>query len=139
MATLTRYTDLYPAKITPLPPGVPPGVKLRVLITDQYLTVGWLAGQIQRVDIPLEPGAVGPEVTYEGGTITAVMNGVSTDYTVARNPACSICGGGTRMTGWDPFPDASYVEEPRQQVALAQRATSARQMTGLIPQRYTRR
>ena len=73
------------------------------------------------------------------GTITAVVNGVSTDYTVARNPACSTCGGGTRMTGWDPFPDASYVEEPRQQVALAQRATSARQMTGLIPQRYTRR
>lgn len=131
--TLIRYTDLYPARITPLPPGVPEGTKLRVVITDKYLTVGWIwgAGDIKRVDIPLDPGDVPEDVTYSGGTVRG--------YTVTRNGVCSTCGGGRRMTGWDPFPDASYVEEPRKQVEMAQRTGANRQMTGLIPPRYTGR
>ena len=131
--TLTRYTDLYPALITPRPQGIPDGVKLRILITDAAITIGWLygGGDVRRLDIPLSPGDVGDEVTYEGGTVLG--------YTITRHAACSICGGGTRMLRWDPFPDAVYVEEPRKRQAVARRAERKREMTGLIPARYTRR
>mgnify|MGYP001141198503 CR=1 FL=1 len=131
--TLVRFTDLYPAKITPLPEGVPEGVKLRVVITDQYLTVAWIygSGEIQRVDIELEDGDVGPEVTYAGGTVKG--------YTVSRHGACSTCGGGRRMLGWNPFPGVRYIEEPRKQVELQQRVSVPRTGDGLIPPRYTRR
>lgn len=133
--TLIRFTDLYPAKITPLPEGVPQGVKLRVVITDQYLTVGWLAGDIQRVDIELPEGTVGPDVTYVGGDIT--VGGIT--YTVTQHGACSTCGGGRRMLGWNPFPGVRYIEETRKQVALQQRVAARQIGNGLIPPRYTRR
>lgn len=133
--TLIRYTEIYPAKISPLPPGVPPGMKYKVIITDKWLTVAWLAGTIQRVDIALEPGAVGPEVTFAGGDVQA---GTVT-YAVERNPACGLCGGGTRMLGWDPWPGAHYIEEPRKNIELLQRTGNNRPKDGLIPQRYSRR
>lgn len=131
--TLIRYTDLYPANITPLPPGIPEGVKLRILITDQYLTIGWIygSGDIRRKDIPLNEGDVDEDVTYEGGTVLG--------YTISRKGACSTCGGGRRMLGWEPFPGVAYVEEPRKQLALQQRVATRGPGDGTIPQRYTRR
>jgi hypothetical protein len=131
--TLIRYTDLYPAIITPLPDGVPEGVKLRILITDQYLTIGWIygSGDIRRKDIPLNEGDVGENVTYEGGTVRV--------YTISRKGACSTCGSGGRMLGWEPFPGVAYIEEPRKQLALQQRVMARSARDGTIPQRYTRR
>lgn len=129
--TLVRYTELYPASITPLPSGVPAGMKYKIVITDKYLTVAWLAGTVHRVDIELEPGDVGPEVTFAGGTVKG--------YTVSQKGACSTCGGGRLMLGWDPWPDATYHEEPRKEEALRQRVGNNRPKDGLIPQRYSRR
>lgn len=132
--TMIRYAEIYPAKISPLPPGVPPGMKYKVIVTDQYLTVAWLAGTIQRVDIALETGSVGPEFTWAGGDVKV---GDAT-YTVGLNGQCGTCGGGRMLLGWDPWPTANYIEEPRKNVALQQRTGMNRPKDGLIPPRYSR-
>ena len=93
------YTDLFPGAITPLPEGVLPGSKLRVIVTSEMITCAWLAGRnglepiIGRVDIPIEAeDARG--ANYLGGTVAG--------YKISRGPGCS-CGSAGLKT-WDAFP-----------------------------------
>lgn len=134
---MNRYTDLYPATVISSIPedsrlvAIPKGVKVRALITDQYLTIGWLYGSaVQRIDIPLTEGDVGEDVTYSGGTVLGI--------TISRAGACSTCGGGRKMLSWQPFPGEAFTEVPRKETEIAQRVAAGRQMTGLIPVRYSR-
>ncbi len=128
---MIRYTDIYPAGVTPRPSGIPQGSKIRAIITDEFLTFGWLYGTaVQRLDIPLEPGDVPDDVTYNGGTVAG--------YTISRTGACSSCGGGAKLTGWRPWPDVPMTEDPRKEVAQAQRTANGRPMTGIVPVRYSR-
>lgn len=130
---MIRYADIFPATITPRPPEVPENTKLRILITDEFLTVGWVVGVgYGRWDLPLEDGDVSEAVTYAGGEVRG--------YTIARSGQCSTCGGGRRMQSWVPFPGETYIEQPRKLVAAQQiQQQNQRERTGLIPKRYSRR
>lgn len=130
---MIRYVDIFPASIKPLPPTVPEGRKLRVIVTDQFLTVGWDGpqGRPMRWDLALEAGDVGDEVTYAGGTVRG--------YEVGRKAGCAQCGGGAKIRSWQPFPGVQYIEQPRKETLLAQITGNNRPKTGLIPPRYERR
>lgn len=130
---MIRYVDIFPGSITPRPTAVPEGRKLRVIVTDQYLTVGWDGpqGRPARWDLPLSPGDVGDDVTYAGGVVQG--------YTVGRKAGCSTCGGGNKIRSWTPFPGVQFIEEPRKAVLAAQITGNNRPKTGLIPPRYERR
>lgn len=140
-----RYIDIFPGQITPKPSGVPEGRKLRIIVTDQYLTIGWDGkdGRPERVDIRLGGGDIGDDVTYAGGVImpTTRTSTVSETYgyTVSRKAGCSTCGGGNKIRSWTPYPGAQFIEEPRKEVLAAQLTGTNRPMTGLIPPRYERR
>lgn len=129
---LIRYIDIFPASITPMPSDVPSVRKLRVIVTDQYLTIGWdgPGGAPMRKDIALEPGDVNDEVTYAGGTVRG--------YEIARKGQCGTCGGGAKIRSWTPFPGAQFIEEPRKETLAKQITGSKKVQTGLIPVRYER-
>lgn len=128
-----RYTDIFPATVSPLPDGVSNSRKLRAIITNQFLTIGWDGpqGQPLRVDIPLQEGDIGDEVTYAGGTVLGI--------TVGRRGVCGSCGGGNKIRSWQPFPGAQYIEQPRKETALRVSTGRNRVMTGLPSVRYERR
>lgn len=100
------YFDIMNATITPLPPGVPGGVRLRAVGTDQGLTVMWLTGgqgAYGRVDLPLtEEDMAG--ANFEGGQVGP--------YTVTRNPnaGCGTCHGGSALMQIPPFPRAEFLQ-----------------------------
>lgn len=95
----TVLTDLFPGAVNPLPPGVPVGVKLRVIVTAASLTCAWLAGReglqpiIGRVDIALSPEDTAG-VTHLGGQVG--------EYKVERGAGCSC--GAAGLKNWQPFP-----------------------------------
>ena len=93
--------DIFPAKVTPLPPGVPATLKLRAIITERALTVAWTTGRdaagpvIERVDI--ESAYV--NANYLGGTVDI--------YAVGKGTGCACGAGG--LKSWSPFPNNPIV------------------------------
>jgi len=104
----TVLCDLFPGLVTPLPEGVPPGMKIRVIVTQHSLTCAWLAGRqglepiIGRVDIPLTPEETAG-VTHLGGQAGA--------YHITRGPGCSC--GAAGLKNWQPFPNVTLVGSTR--------------------------
>ena len=97
------YADIYPALISPLPPGVPDGssFKFRIIVTERAITVGWsFAGQIGRVDIEVPAEEVARNMTYRGGSAGG--------YTVMERSGCPTCGA-RHIRSWHPFPDLTLV------------------------------
>ncbi|MGV1079731.1 MAG: hypothetical protein ACOYD1_07745 [Candidatus Nanopelagicales bacterium] len=119
-AHVTIYMDLYPGVVDPLPPGVPNGRKLRVLITDRALTCAWLEGRaglepiIARVDVPL------PAEDLNGAS---PMGGVIGPYTVSRADGCSC--GAAGLKNWHPFPGVVLIQANRAAAPPSQRGTAA--------------
>jgi hypothetical protein len=96
------YCDISHAMIDPLPAGVPAGTRLRVVVTQRALTVGWLSptGEIGRVDLPMSEADTA-EVTYMGGPVGG--------YAVGRAPGCSGCGA-AGLNRWVPFDNITYLQ-----------------------------
>ena len=119
--------DIFPSRITPTPDGVPAAgtVKLRTVITESYLTVGWQVGStIQRVDIPM---------TVEQTSTASYTGGQVGEYTVAQANGCRC--GAKKVTSWNPFPGVQFVQTPR---ISQSRPRSQRADYGLPRGPYTR-
>lgn len=131
------YADIFPAGISPavpggsLPPGMPTSsaVTLRVLLSQEFLTIGWQVGagaraQIERVDIPMTAEQMLP-ATYRGGVIGGYKIG-PVGGCRCRAPA---------MSGWDPFPGViKNVVARADQARAVSRDPAA---YGLVPRRYS--
>lgn len=92
------FADIFPAQISPLPPGVPSGTKLRVIIAVESLTVAWSGGR----------GAAGPIVhrwderlTPEETAAANFKGGQVGNYTVSRGAGCAC--GAAGLKNWNPF------------------------------------
>lgn len=115
------YADIYPATITPLPAGVPANssIKLRAIITERALTIGWSVGtKVERVDIEMDTEEIAPYVSYHGGVVGG--------YNVQRRGGCPSCGARV-IKSWNPFPGVFLVSTPiapeqQQQAAAAKPA-----------------
>lgn len=100
------YADIYPATITPLPPGVPnnSSFKFRILITERAVTIAWSTGSgISRVDIEMDQEEIAPYVSYRGGVIAG--------YSIGERGGCPSCGA-RAIRGWSPFPGVNLVSTP---------------------------
>ena len=91
--------DLFPARISPLPAGVPEGQKIRVVVTERALTV---LSSVGRVDIEMTPEETAG-VTYIGGMAGA--------YQVSRAGGCGC--GAKALSGINPWPGVTYVQPGR--------------------------
>jgi hypothetical protein len=100
-ATVPLYCDIVNARVEPLPPGVPVGVKLRVVVTQLALTVLWQTptGEIGRVDVPMSEDDT-RRATYVGGLVGP--------YMVSSGGGCSSCGSAA-LNRFVPFPNTDYV------------------------------
>lgn len=114
----TRYADLLPGVISPLPAGVPSGAPLRVIVTSKAITVAWKAGDgIDRVDIPItEEQALG--VRFSGGTVG--------DYSVSKQGSCGC--GQNKLRSWKPWPG----------VNMTSYSAPGERIYGVPPTRYSR-
>lgn len=97
--------DIYPATISPMPEGVPPGAKIRIIIAEESVTVAWSEGKsstgaiIGRVVLFMEPSQT-ETATFKGGTVG--------DYVVGKNSGCASCGA-AGLKNWDPFDGANLI------------------------------
>ena len=91
--------DLFPARISPLPPGVPEGQKLRVVVTERALTV---LSALGRVDIEFTPEETAG-VNYTGGVVG--------NYEIARAGGCGC--GAKALSSINPWPGVHYVQPGR--------------------------
>lgn len=121
--TVKRYADIWVGAISPRPAGVPANAKLRIIITERYLTLGWQAGSdVQRMDIEIAPEDT-DKVTYAGGEV-----GI---YTVGRAAQCGTCGS-RKAANYDFFPGIIFTDDWRKDQAII----SQRAMTGLPSNNY---
>jgi len=101
------YADIYPAMISPLPPGVPSNssYKFRIIVTERAITIGWAAGSqgIERFDMELDPSEIAPYASYRGGVFSG--------YSVQQRGGCPSCGA-RMIRSWNPFPGAVLVSTP---------------------------
>lgn len=115
------YADILPARIEPLPPGVPSNAKLRIIVTSKALTIGWQSGRdIERVDIPLteEPTGGDGGIQFRGGTVAG--------YTITKSGSCAC--GATRLQGWRAWPELTFTTQPSRPARVY----------GIPPQRFSR-
>lgn len=127
--TAIRYTDLWVGDITPLPAGIPSGSKLRIIITDRFLTIGWQEGSgVKRMDIDIE-GEDLSQITYAGGAVAG--------YMVSRAAKCSTCGA-KRAQAFNFWPGVAFTDVVRKDLEREQRLAAGPQRTGLPSIRYTR-
>ena len=98
------YTDLMPASVSPLPPNVPSGRMLRVLVTARALTVMWQTpdGRVARTDI---------EMTRDQTAGASYTGGVVGEYNVTRAGGCGCRGKAVKAA--QPFPDNRLTPAPR--------------------------
>lgn len=130
---VNRYADLWVGDIHPLPPGVPSGSKLRIIITERFITLGWQEGTgVKRMDIAID-GEDLSQVTYAGTAPGTTLAG----YEIKRAQKCSTCGA-KRAQSFNFFPGVVFVEVIRRDLEREQRVAAGRQMTGLPSIRYTR-
>jgi hypothetical protein len=121
-STVEVLADIFPARIVPLPPGAPAGVKLRAVVTERALSIAWqigTAGSVSVLDIPLEPEQVST-VTFRGGQVGS--------YLLLKGKGCSCRGASPKVQRWRPFP----------LVTLKARRTRTPGVPGTAPVRYTR-
>jgi len=103
-----RYCRIFPASVLPWVPPLPiresdrgiQSVMLCAIVTENYLTVAWQAGQaIHRADIPISPEEAAT-VTSQGGTVGG--------FTIGPKHGCRC--NANLLNGFDPFPGVSVVE-----------------------------
>lgn len=124
-----RYCNIFPASATPWAPPLPvqqngeaQSVMLRIIVTENYLTFAWQAGQnVNRLDIPITPEQA-EQVGFTGGEIAG--------FTIGRRGGCRC--NANLLQGWDPFPGVNVVDANT--VALRGNDSTY----GLIPPRYSR-
>ena len=104
------HTDLFPSRVSPLPPGVPTNRMIRTVITERALTVMWQSPQgvpTGRVDIEMTPEQ----------TMGAAFNGGQVgDYFVERAGGCGCRGKAVKAV--NPFPKNNLVQVPRRDQAV---------------------
>lgn len=124
-----RYCRIFPASAAPWAAPLPvlPGeraqsVMLCAIVTENYLTFGWQAGQtIHRLDIEITPEEAAT-VTNTGGTVGG--------FTIGRRGGCRC--NANLLNGWDPFPGVTVVEA----ATMVPRGDPS--TYGLVPARYSR-
>lgn len=120
------FADLLPGMIEPRPEGVPADAKLRIIVLDKVLTIGWQTGRtVGRVDIPLEPGAVSG-VTYSGGAVKSSASPTGS-FTLWKTGGCAC--GQNKLQGWNAW----------EGVRLGQVLNAPEPIYGVPPTRYYRR
>lgn len=125
------HADLFPAAISPMPEGIPKGVKLRAIITERGLTLAWQNGSgprgpiIHRMDIPMTLAETAG-ASFRGGVVGT--------YNVVQGGGCNC--GARAVRNWAPFPGATYKQIPRQEMAVQQ--TGGHSHHGVPPARYSR-
>ena len=95
--------DIYPAKLIPLPKGVPSGVKVRAVVTELHLSLAWqvgVKGKLSTLEIPMSLGQTAA-VTWRGGQVGP--------YELVRGKGCACRGSSSKVQSWDPFPDQVLV------------------------------
>jgi hypothetical protein len=129
--TAQLYADIFPGAINPRPAGIPPGVKLRILLTDRGITVAWQEGSgpngpmIGRMDIPMEPNDM-QHANFRGGQAGG--------YLVGQGGGCNC--GSRAVRNWVPYPGVIYESNPRHTLASTLAGQSS--AYGVPPKRYTR-
>lgn len=125
------YADIFPAAVVPLPPGVPRNTKMRVLCTRDYVSFAWqIGGTVQRLDVEADPEET-KTVTFSGGSAAG--------YEFGRNNQCASCGA-KKAASFVFFPGVIYIQTLDENLAKerAKQAPARREMTGLVPTRYSR-
>lgn len=125
------YCDIFPAAVVPLPPGIPKNSKVRVLVTREYVSFAWQVGAaVQRLDVPADPAETAT-VTFSGGSAGG--------YEFGRNSQCATCGA-RKAASFVFFPGVIYQQSLTENLAKERAKAPAlrREMTGLIPTRYSR-
>lgn len=127
--TVKRYCRIFPASATPWQEPLPvrPGdggyqaVMLCAIVTENYLTFGWQAGQtIFRADVPITEEQA-EQVGFNGGEVAGFM--------IGRRGGCRC--NANLLNGWDPFPGVNLVDA----TSINARGNDA--TYGLIPPRTT--
>jgi hypothetical protein len=102
-----QYCRIFPASVLPWIPPLPiresdkgiQSVMLCAIVTEQYLTVAWQAGQtIHRVDIAINP-AEAATVNSQGGTVGG--------FTIKSKHGCRC--NANLLNGFDPFPGVDVI------------------------------
>lgn len=102
-----RYSDVWPGKITPLPDGVPSGMRVRVVATERFLTVLWQGGSgpdgpmIGRVDVEMVEGTVSGDN----------FGGSAGPYVFSKLGGCGC--GANALKSYRPFPGITFAESTR--------------------------
>lgn len=122
------HTDLMPASVTPLPPGVPSGKMLRVLVTERALTVLWQTpeGSVGRTDIEMTADQT-QQASYSGGDVGG--------YQVARAGGCGCRGKALKAAS--PFPGHRLTQAPRLELARQNQPYGVPPNTRFVRQRRT--
>lgn len=106
--TVTLVADIFPAAVTPLPPEIPKGVKLRAIISGKALTLAWQVGkQIHRYDKAITFDDL-TGVSYRGGQVGPEDTG----HYVVQGNGCNC--GARDVKNWDPYPGAVYEQDKRE-------------------------
>jgi hypothetical protein len=129
--TVKRYCSIFPASATPWAPPLPvlrngeaQSVMLRIVVTENYLTFAWQAGQtVNRLDIP---------VTEEEAAQIGSTGGQIAGFTIGRRGGCRC--NANLLNGWDPFPGVNLIDAG----AAAPSSTRDPATYGLVPARYSR-
>jgi hypothetical protein len=95
--------DIFPAKLVPLPPGVPSGVKIRAVVTERCLSIAWQIGRTG----PLSTKEFGMEPAQTAGTTW--RGGWVGPYELIRGKGCACRGSSPAVSNWRPFPDQNLV------------------------------
>jgi len=122
------YCRIFPASVTPWVPPLPvrpsdggiQSVMLCAIVTEEYLTVAWQAGQtVHRVDIAISPEEAAT-VNSQGGTVGG--------FTVKSKHGCRC--NANLLNGFDPFPGVSVVS-----ASTVSSAAHDPETYGLVPPR----
>lgn len=122
-----RWADIMPAQVTPRPDGVPSGSKLRVIVTERYLTILWQSGAgptgpiIGRLDIEVDPEQTNGDY----------RSGQAGEYAYSKAGGCGC--GANALKGFQAFPGITFTEPAREA-----RTESRARTYGLPSQRYSR-
>lgn len=125
-----RYCRIFPASATPWQEPLPvrPGdngyqaVMLCAIVTENWLTFGWQAGQtIHRADVAISP---------EDAALVNSNGGAVGGFVIGRRGGCRC--NANLLSGWDPFPGVNVVDYATT-VPRGDPATY-----GLVPRRYSR-
>jgi len=122
-STAEIVADMFPARISPKPAALPNVTKMRVVITDQTLTIAWPGGfqngipVVHRYDVRINDA---DNASFRGGEVVTVEGDT---FVIERGNGCA-CGAAGLKT-WHPFPQVNLTQRAKTVVSTGPQTVGA--------------